>query len=137
MSKEEAKKTEPIDEKRKKSLFRYIAVMFVVAFALVLVSLLGQHKSLSLSSGVVQNAADLQEYNRDLNDRVVALTEELAQANSELERYKSLPLPEEVQKAYEMLLTGEMDKLEEYKQYLGPKGLEMYENLMKEGNSND
>ena len=37
-------------------------------------------------------------------------------------------------KAYEMLLTGDTEKLEEYKQYLGPKGLETYENLMKEGN---
>ena len=137
MSKEEAKKNEPIEEKRKKSLFRYIAVMFVVAFALVLVSLLGQHKSLSLSSGVVQNAADLQEYNRELNDRVVALTEELAQVKSELDLYETLPLPENVQKAYEMLLAEDLDKLEEYKQYLGPEGLAMDENLMTEGNGND
>ena len=108
--------------------------MFAVAFVLVLLSLLGQHKSLSLSSGVMQNAADLQEYNRELNDQVVDLTAELTKATAELERYKTFPLPEDVQKAYEMLLTGELEKLEDYKQYLGPKGLETYENLMKEGN---
>ena len=130
----EVKKNEPMDEKKKHSLFRYLAVMFVVAFVLVLLSLLGQHKSLSLSSGVVQNAAELQEYNRELNDQVVKLTEALTQTTAELEQYKNLPLPEEVQKAYEMLLTGDTEKLEEYKQYLGPKGLETYENLMKEGN---
>ena len=130
----EEKKNAPMDEKRKHSLFRYLAVMFAVAFVLVLLSMLGQHKSLSLSSGVVQNAADLQEYNRELNDQVLELTEDLTQANAELEQYRKLPLPEEVQKAYEMLLTGDTEKLEEYKQYLGPKGLETYENLMKEGN---
>ena len=130
----EVKKNEPMDEKKKHSLFRYLAVMFVVAFVLVLLSLLGQHKSLSLSSGVVQNAAELQEYNRELNDQVVKLTEALTQTTAELEQYKNLPLPDEVQKAYEMLLTGDTEKLEEYKQYLGPKGLETYENLMKEGN---
>ena len=132
MSNEE-KKTEVIDEKKKKSLFRYIAIMFVVAFALVLISLLGQHKSLSLSSGVVQNAAELQDYSRELSAQVISLTEELAQTKSELELYQSLPLPEDVQKAYEMLLSGDLDKLEDYKQYLGPEGLAMYE-TMKEGN---
>jgi len=137
MSNEAKKNEQTIDEKRKRSLFRYIAVMFVVAFVLVLISLLGQHKSLSLSSGVVQNATSLQEYNRELNDQVVELTAELAQANAELETYENLPLPEDVQKAYEMLLTEDLEKLEQYKQYLGSKGLELYENLMKEGNSND
>ena len=132
MSNEE-KQTSAIDEKKKQSLFRYIAIMFVVAFALVLISLLGQHKSLSLSSGVVQNASDLQDYNRELNAQVISLTEELAQVKSELELYRSLPLPENVQKAYEMLLAGDLDKLEDYKQYLGPEGLAMYE-TMKEGN---
>lgn len=137
MNEKETNTQNSIDEKRKKSLFHYIAVMFLVAFALVLISLLGQNKSLSLSKGVLQNAEQLQEENRQLHDQRVELTEELAQAKAELEQYKAMPLPEEVQKAYEMLLGDELDKLENYKQYLGTKGLEMYENLTKEGNTND
>lgn len=35
-----------MDEKRKQSLLRYIAIMFVVAFVLVLISLVGQTRSI-------------------------------------------------------------------------------------------
>jgi len=137
MSKEAPKQDFTMDEKRKASLFRYIAVMFLVAFALVLVSLLGQHKSLSLSKGALQNAEQLQEENRQLHEEALALTEELAQVKAELADYETMPLPEDVQRAYEMLLEGDLDKLYDYKQYLGTKGLETYNNLMKEGDNND
>ena len=82
-----------MEEKRKKSLFRYIGIMFAVAFILVLVSLIGQTKNISelskSSVSALQNAEQLQEDNRRLQQQVVSLTEEkldLADTVEELEQ---------------------------------------------------
>jgi len=144
-----------MEEKRKKSLFRYIAIMFVVAFVLVLVSLVGQTRSIGQlsesSASALQRAQELQDTNRQLEEALdekeaenadlqaqldealrekQALEEELSQAEE-----AAADREEAVRNAYENLLKGDTDDTNT--QYLGPKGLETYENLTKEGNEHD
>ena len=80
-----------MEEKRKKSLLRYIAVMFVVAFVLVLVSLVGQTRSIGhlseSSASALQRAEELQTTNRELTeqlDEAVREKETLQEENAEL-----------------------------------------------------
>ena len=141
-----------MEEKRKKSLLRYIAIMFVVAFVLVLVSLVGQTRSIGQlsesSASALQRAEELQTTNRELTDRMEALEEENKVLTGQLEELKkeqtaleqqldtaeedAAAREEQVRRAYENLLKGDPDDIHE--EYLGPKGLETYENLTKEGN---
>lgn len=124
-----------MEEKKKQSVLRYVGVMFAVAFVLVVVSLISTNKNMSdVSEGAMENMEKLQEDNRYWQDQVVELTAQVAELTAQLEDATSSPRPEHVQKAYEMLLTENLEELEEYKGYLGTKGLELYENLMKEGN---
>jgi len=123
MNEENAK---PLEESKKLSALRYLAILFAVAFVLVLVSMLAQFRNSSAAiheltqSGIsaLQNAEVLQQNNR-------ALEEEL----------------DNTRRAYELLLiasqTGRykleeaLEPLEDYVQYLDREGLEVYESLMK------
>ena len=110
-----------MEEKRKKSLFRYIAIMFVVAFLLVLVSLIGQTRNISelskSSVSALQNAEQLQEDNRSLQEQVVALTEEkLTLSNTVEELEQTVETLTEENKTYQekiKLLQQEIDGLKQ------------------------
>lgn len=134
-----------MEEKRKKSLLRYIAIMFVVAFVLVLVSLVGQTRSIGQlsesSASALQRAEELQTTSRELEEENNALTEQLEALKKEMTSLEqqletaeenAAAREEQVRRAYENLLKGDPDDIHE--EYLGPKGLETYDNLMKEGN---
>ena len=112
-----------MEEKRKKSLFRYIAVMFVVAFVLVLVSLVGQTRSIGhlseSSASALQRAEELQDNNR-------RLTEKLDEAEDKIETLQdeNEDLTEEIQ-----------EKTEEIKALQAQiEALEQQLETMKEGN---
>ena len=112
-----------MEEKRKKSLFRYIAVMFVVAFVLVLVSLVGQTRSIGhlseSSASALQRAEELQDNNRQL-------TEKLDEAEDKIETLQdeNEDLTEEIQ-----------EKTEEIKALQAQiEALEQQLETMKEGN---
>ena len=85
-----------LDERKKSALLRYVAIMFAVAFLLVLFSLLGQMRnSMSTiselnqsSSSALQKAEKLQEYNLNLeleNQELSLEMEELKETCAELE----------------------------------------------------
>ncbi|MBQ9967439.1 MAG: hypothetical protein IJO88_01795 [Oscillospiraceae bacterium] len=82
-----------MDEKRKKSLFRYIAIMFVVAFVLVLISLVGQTRSIGhlseSSASALQRAEELQNTNRDLTEQIAELQAQLEILKDENETLQS------------------------------------------------
>ena len=127
----EEKNTQPektgLDEKRKSALLRYIAILFAVAFVLVLLSLFGQMRNskttiseLSQSStSALQKAEQLQQDNLELSEenaeltqdkkflqqQVEQLTEEVEALEKELEA--ALEKQAELQEAYDTLLTEE------------------------------
>lgn len=78
-----------MDEKRKQSLFRYIAVMFAVAFLLVLVSLVGQTRSIGQlsesSASALERAEELQNNNRELSRELSEAEDALEEALEENE----------------------------------------------------
>lgn len=148
---EEKARDEKLDETRKSAVLRYIAVLFAVAFLLVLISLLGQMRDSSntisqlseSSTSAFQKAEQLQDRNRELEEQLAALKEEQEALEQELEAQQKAPA------AYEqLLLTMELvtpnamegnvaaeqalDNLEQMKDHLGPKGLEKYESLLEE-----
>lgn len=136
-----------MDEKRKKSLIRYIAVMFVVAFLLVLVSLVGQTRSIGQlsesSASALQRAQDLQDENRRLTEERDALQKENESLIKQCEQLRVKVQiagnddadAQSVADAYESLLAGKTEQVNT--ELLGPEGLETYENLTKEGENND
>lgn len=83
----------PLSEARKAALLRYMAILFAVAFLLVLLSLILQtHSSKSTiselsaaSMSALDNAVKLQEENRALQDETQSLRDELAQSQAQLE----------------------------------------------------
>ena len=83
------KQPAPLSEARKTALLRYMAVLFAVAFLLVLLSLILQAYSskatiselTQTSSSALSNVEQLQAQNRDLQDEKQTLTQE----KSELE----------------------------------------------------
>ena len=112
-----------MEEKRKKSLFRYIAVMFVVAFVLVLVSLVGQTRSIGQlsesSASALQRAEELQDNNRQLTEQLYEAENEIKALQGENDDLKA-----EIQTKTEEsnALQKEIDALEQQLQ------------TMKEGN---
>lgn len=101
MQEEQKKQTAqqaPLSEARKAALLRYMAILFAVAFLLVLLSLILQtHSSKSTiselsaaSTSALDNAVKLQEQNRALQDEKQALEEELAETKTALEEEKTL-----------------------------------------------
>ena len=119
-----------MDEKRKRSLFRYIAIMFVVAFVLVLISLVGQTRSIGhlseSSAGALQRAEELQNTNRELTEQITALEtqlEEVKRENETLQAENDALLAEDQEKTDEInALQTELDALKQQLQ------------TMKEGN---
>ena len=109
----------PIEEKKKIALLRYLAVLFAVAFVLVLLSLLGQMRSTSAAMdqiNALQRAEALQEQNRQLQEEV-----------------------SKTKAAYEDLLTAmtadpedlpdALEDLQDQTSYLDQTGLDIYESL--------
>ena len=111
--------TKPIDEKKKLALLRYLAILFAVAFVLVLVSLLGQMRSTNAAMdqiNALQKAESLQEQNRQLEQdrhRTAAAYEALLEAME--------ADPEDLPKA--------LKALEDDVSYLDQNGLDIYESL--------
>ena len=72
----------PLDEKRKNALFRYIGIMFAVAFLFVLISMLGELRSSEAtisalnqsSTSAIHKAEQLQDNNRQLEKDNAYLT---------------------------------------------------------------
>ena len=81
---QQEKQPAPLSEARKTALLRYMAVLFAVAFLLVLLSLILQaHSSKATiseltqtSSSALSNVEQLQAQNRDLQDEKQTLTQE-------------------------------------------------------------
>ena len=75
-----------MDEKKKQSLLRYVAVMFVAAFVLVAISLVGQTRSIGQLS---QNSASALQKAQELQDTNRKLTQELEEAAETFEELQS------------------------------------------------
>ena len=148
---EEKAREEKLDETRKSAVLRYIAVLFAVAFLLVLISLLGQMRDSSntisqlseSSTSAFQKAEQLQDRNRELEEQLTALQKEQEALEQELEAQQKAPAAyEQLLLAMELVTPNAMegnvaaeqalDNLEQMKDYLGPKGLEKYESLLEE-----
>lgn len=157
---EEMKNTQPektgLDETRKSALLRYVAILFAVAFVLVLISMLSQVRDsksaiteLSQSStSAIQKAEKLQEENQDLRQANVELQQDkkflqqqVLQMTDDVESLEQLldaavEHQDNLLEAYEALLTametGETENLEQFKEILGENGLKAYETLTKE-----
>ena len=142
------KQPAPLSEARKTALLRYMAVLFAVAFLLVLLSLILQaHSSKATiseltqtSSSALSNVEQLQAQNRDLQDEKQTLTQESAEKlKLELELAHT-------KEAYEALLVAKncemhegnvtfskaMDTLADLEQYLGTEARAEYEKLLAE-----
>ena len=87
------KQAAPLSEARKTALLRYMAVLFAVAFLLVLLSLILQaHSSKATiseltqtSSSALSNVEQLQAQNRDLQDEKQTLTKENTALQTQIE----------------------------------------------------
>ncbi len=87
------KQAAPLSEARKTALLRYMAVLFAVAFLLVLLSLILQaHSSKATiseltqtSSSALSNVEQLQAQNRDLQDEKQTLTKENTALQTQVE----------------------------------------------------
>ena len=87
------KQPAPLSEARKTALLRYMAVLFAVAFLLVLLSLILQaHSSKATiseltqtSSSALSNVEQLQAQNRDLQDEKQTLTQEKSELEAQAE----------------------------------------------------
>ena len=157
---EETKNTQPeksgLDETRKSALLRYVAILFAVAFILVLISMLGQVRNsksaiteLSQSStSAIQKAEKLQDENQELRQENVELVQDkkflqqqvlqLTEEAEELQKDAEIAAEEQEKllEAYEALLaameTGETENLEQFEEILGENGMKAYETLTKE-----
>ena len=120
-----------MEEKRKQSLLRYIAIMFVVAFVLVLISLVGQTRSIGKlsqsSASALQRAEELQNTNRELTEQIRELETQLAEADEHAQalQEENDALTEDVQEK-----TNEINALQQQIEELE----QQMENQMKEGN---
>lgn len=138
---EETPKSQPeksaLDEKRKNALLRYVAIMFAVAFLLVLLSLIGQMRDSKntisqlsqSSSSAVQKAEQLQDTNRVLEENNLLLKQDVKDLEAEVAALKAQLSRDEqaqdtlvkeseesaarVQTAYELLLALKLDRSEE------------------------
>lgn len=151
----EENKTNAMDDRKKTALLRYLAVLFAVAFLLVLFSMLMQMRNsrstisqlTQTSTSAAENIQQLQENNRNLEAALKAEQEANQNLLSALE--KSEHQTELTEQTYEQLLLVQklaaqgnregnvalsraLDALEEMKDHLDSNGLELYESLMKE-----
>ena len=150
---EEMKNNQPektgLDETRKSALLRYVAILFAVAFLLVLLSMLGQMRDSKSaiselsqsSSSAIAKAEQLQEDNLELTQDKKFLQQQVLQLteDNEIAKEELVSMAEQKDKlleAYEYLLyameTGETENLEQFKEILGENGLKAYETLTKE-----
>ncbi len=98
---EETPKSQPeksgIDDKRKNALLRYVAIMFAVAFLLVLLSLIGQMRDSKntisqlsqSSSSALQKAEQLQDTNRLLEENNLLLKKDVEDLEEEVKELKA------------------------------------------------
>lgn len=122
----EEKKNTPVSSEKRTALLRYLAILFAVAFLLVLLSYLIQafHSQSTIdklnitSASALQNAESLQETNRELTQENKQLNDELDDARAAILEYQEsasaekkaaaedaeLKATEAVQKAYDLLL---------------------------------
>ena len=85
----------PLSEKKRTAMLRYIAVLFAVAFALVLLSYLIQARNSqttikelnATSASALQNAEQLQETNRELTEENKRLNDAVDNANAVAQEY--------------------------------------------------
>ena len=88
----------PLSDARKAALLRYMAILFAVAFLLVLLSLILQtHSSKSTiselsaaSTSAMDNAVKLQEQNRQLQEENLSLESQVEQLQQSLDEEKAL-----------------------------------------------
>lgn len=150
---EEEKNLQPekagLDEKRKNALLRYIAVLFAVAFVLVLLSMFSQMRSSKTtiselnqsSTSALENIQKLQEQNQLLTEENQLLEQELSDTKTEAERteqaYEDLLLVLKGQaKEGDVSASRALENLKNLKKYLGTNGQEAYQNLLTEGEEN-
>ena len=96
MSEEKKTQEAPVSEQKRTALLRYMAIMFAVAFALVLLSHLVQISNSqstidqlsATSNNALQNAAQLQETNWELTQEIEQLNEELDNATVAIMEYQ-------------------------------------------------
>lgn len=89
----EDKRQAPLSSAKKTALLRYMAILFAVAFLLVLASLILQKNSSQEQIGAlnesnasaITRAEQLQTQNRDLQDEVASLKQELEDVQSQLD----------------------------------------------------
>ena len=151
----EESQARPVEERRKTALLRYLAILFAVAFLLVLASMLAQMRNSQTtisqltqsSTSAAENIQQMQETNRNLQDALEAeqtanqnLLDALNQAQQENEKTRQayeqlllvIQLASQGQWEGNVALSRAIDALEEQKQYLDQTGLEVYESLLKE-----
>ncbi len=96
MSEEQEKQSTPINQKKRTAMLRYMAIMFAVAFALVMLSYLIQTRNSqttisqlnATSASALQNAEELQAENRTLIEENHALRIELNDAQAVAQEYQ-------------------------------------------------
>ena len=128
---EPAQPPAPLSDARKAALLRYMAILFAVAFVLVLLSLILQtHSSKSTiselsaaSTSALDNAVKLQEQNRTLQEEKQQLQDELDELQKKLDEETALN---------EQLLAASQDEEKDAKQELRDKEQELmaYEALL-------
>ena len=83
----------PLDEKKKAALLRYLAVMFIVAFVFVLLSMIGELRTSEAaiselnasSNSALQRAEQLQDDNRRLETDIAYLEGRIEELEKQLE----------------------------------------------------
>lgn len=86
-------KTEGVSTEKRTALLRYLEILFLVAFMLVVISLILQMRSTNstisnlteASESMLSRAETLQEENRELQENLAELTQELNTAKAETE----------------------------------------------------
>ena len=114
----------PLSDARKAALLRYMAILFAVAFLLVLLSLILQtHSSKSTiselsaaSTSALDNAVKLQEQNRTLQEEKQQLEDQLDEVQKKLDEETALN---------DQLLQASQDEEEDSKQELRDKTQEL------------
>lgn len=128
------KQPAPLSEARKTALLRYMAVLFAVAFLLVLLSLILQaHSSKATiseltqtSSSALSNVEQLQAQNRDLQDEKQTLTQEKSELEAQVDETKQADEKEESAEKLKLELELAHTK-EAYEALLVAKNCEMHE----------
>ena len=146
----------PLSEKKKIAFLRYMTILFVVAFALVLVSYFVETARLNeTSSSAMARAELLQDQNRELQEELElvkaekeALDEELSQMTDAAERdaAQAAKRLEHTKEAYDALMTAQactkregnvtfaksMEVLRQYHDLLSESAQKTYQSLLEQ-----